>query len=198
MTMYNVHNNSPLVDLIVLYLFMRVSLVADNGQNTIALKLTKTKYRNIYQLFAKRFESGAEDFIKMNKSFLIKLKRWFGELEPLDEEDLNDLFTDFVTDAFEISSDRFKEIVASRPVQILSTAVSNNAENQLPVFNVSAACMDQIKSVEIKEDNWPNNQNFICNLKKLQINASFPFFICCKVILWYFFSISFFYFVSKI
>lgn len=54
MNLYKVHNNSPVIDFIVLYLFMRVSLITDGDAET--LKLVKTKYRNIHQMFAKRYE----------------------------------------------------------------------------------------------------------------------------------------------
>lgn len=55
MSMYKVHNNSPIIDFIVLYLFMRVSIVTQGDAEI--LKLVKTKYKNVHQLFAKRYEN---------------------------------------------------------------------------------------------------------------------------------------------
>ena len=60
MSMYKVHNNSPIIDFIVLYLFMRVSIVTQGDAEI--LKLVKTKYKNVHQLFAKRYENVSLNF----------------------------------------------------------------------------------------------------------------------------------------
>ena len=177
MNLYNVHNNSPLVDFIVIYLLIKVTLIEEGDAE--ALKLVKTKYKNIHLLFAKRYEPCTVEFIDDNKKLLVKLKRWFKELEPLDEDDLHELFTSFVQESFEVTSTRFKSILASgKRFKVGVGKARDDIVNHLPVFK--PVKLDQLKPVEIKAANWPSNQNYECDSKLLQLNASFPFFICCK------------------
>lgn len=125
------------------------------------------------------FKKGTVKFIESAASALPKLKNWFVELQQLDDQDLKDLFVEFVEDGvFEISNERFKRIVAERPVRISEQIVKGGVTNKQPVFETPV--LNQQEPVKIEDKNWPENKNFICDPKKLQLNASFPFFVCCK------------------
>ena len=82
MHMYNVSNNSAEVDLIVLYLFMRVSLLDASEQHS----MVKTKYENMARLFLKRHGQNASDqkeFLEENRRAILALKTHFAELRHL-------------------------------------------------------------------------------------------------------------------
>lgn len=98
-------------------------------------------------------------------------------MAPLDEQDLHDLFSDFVSDDFEIRNDRLRQVVqGGRQLKVSSKQIHGDDENVLPVFTPKA--LDHDKAIEITVENWPRNQNYRCDSNKLQLNSSFPFFIC--------------------
>ncbi len=177
MYLYHVNNNSVLVDLIVLYLFMKVSNLED--------KLIRTRYENIARLFLKRHGKESEAFLKFlesNRSSILSLKKHFKELENFDDdEDLFDLFDDFVRHDFKLNNS-YEFIKPFEVVYRNESDIKLNGlnENKLDVFEFSEKIKQQDNVIEIMQENWPSSQNFQCDDKKLQFNSSLPFFICVK------------------
>lgn len=180
MNLYYVYSNSALVDLIVIYLFMKVTCMDEvaNVHDVDVHKLVKTKYKNVYQLFAKRHETTLTEYIAENKHHLPTLGRWFKELTALDQDELEDLFTTFVADDCVVSGIKYRQIIGRFNVDTKKIPI-NIEENKPDVFTLERD-LNQHSSIQITADNWPQNENFKYDDDKLQLNASFPFFICCK------------------
>ena len=171
MSLYNVNNNSVMVDLILLYLFMKCSVINDN--------LIKTKYENIARLFLNRWDDWNK-FLEENRASILLLKNHFKELKTFDDDndELYALFDDFVSSDFKLNNSKFFqpfEIVYYENELVLSN------QNQLECFPIDESNhKDQFNQIEINETNWPLNKNYKCLDSKLQLNSSVPFFICLK------------------
>ena len=176
MSLYSVNNNSTLVDLIVIYLFMKVSLLDD--------KLVRTKYENIARLFLKRHGSQKSEyltFLESNRAEICVLKKHFKELESIeDDTELFSLFDEFVSSEFKLEKNTvikaFEVVYCSESDRVLTDLT----ENKLEYFPDSIAEKNQLDLIEINTSNWPSNQNFKCPSSKLQLNSSLPYFVCIK------------------
>lgn len=172
MMLYKVYNNSILVDMIVLYLFMRVSLVQD--------KLIKTRFENIARLFLKRHGAKLSqiNFLRVNRKSILALKQHFKELANFEDDDeLFELFEDFVTNDFKLGKNDF---IKPFEIAYYEQELEDLKENQLDVLPQLHVSKCQEKAFEIDDSNWPTNFNFKCDDSKLQFNSSLPFFICIR------------------
>ncbi|RNA08206.1 hypothetical protein BpHYR1_024331 [Brachionus plicatilis] len=168
MNLYKVFNNSLLVDFIVIYLYMKVCLLDDS--------VVRTKYENMARLFMKRHGNKREQqqFIRDNKQHLFEIKKFFGELENFDDNDLVYLFSEFVESDLNFLN---KESVEKfKVVYVEETDVLQLEENELE--NFECAKLSQNSQIVVNEANWPKNLNFKCRDQLLQLNSSSPFFIC--------------------
>ncbi|CAF0862148.1 unnamed protein product [Brachionus calyciflorus] len=168
MNLYKVFNNSVVVDYIVLYLFMKVSLLDD--------VLIKTKYENVARLFLKRHGKLEEQikFLRDNSKYLNQWKCFFSELENFDDEELTEILVDFVSTDFKLVDCKF--VKKFEVVYVEETEINQLDENELKIFPIEN--LSQVKTIEIDNSNWPKNLNFKCDPNKLQLNSSTPFFIC--------------------
>ncbi len=99
MKLYNVFNNSTQVDLIVLYLFLKVS-ASINDTNKSSFSFVRTKYENMARTFMKRHGKTVTEhkkFLSDNRELVLKLRNHFEELKAFEnDDDLFDLFEDFI------------------------------------------------------------------------------------------------------
>lgn len=174
MFIYDVHNDSALVDMILLYLFIKVSSLSD--------KFVKLKYENIARFLLKRYGKDKYlEFLKENRCSILSLKKYFKELDKfLDEEDLYALFDDFVSSDFMPVKNVLIEPFDVEYYDESDLESNDLIENQLGLLPEGEKTKDQEKLIEINDNNWPFNQNYTCDDKKLQLNSSIPFYICIK------------------
>jgi hypothetical protein len=107
MKLYNVFNNSAQVDLIVLYLFIKVAGSISEA-NREQFSFVRTKYENMARVFMKRHgktPKSHQKFLEDNRELVLKLREYFAELRAYeDDDDLYELFDDFVSLDFKLKT----------------------------------------------------------------------------------------------
>jgi hypothetical protein len=108
MKLYNVFNNSMQVDLIVLYLLMKVCASINEANKSSFSFVVRTKYENMARVFMKRHGNSASElktFLEEQRASVLKLRDHFEELKDYEnDEDLFELFEEFVALDFKVKT----------------------------------------------------------------------------------------------